>query len=84
MEIGKNYIGETQYYTTTNNVIKAIDTHDKQIELGVTFHSKFIFDEHISQVANKATKMTNIISRTIQFLDKHTFCHSTKQWLDRS
>ena len=56
-----------------NNVTKTIDTHDKQKDLGVTFDSKLTFDEHISQVVNKATKMTKIIRRTFQFLDKHTF-----------
>ena len=50
-----------------------IDTHDKQKDLGVTFDSKLTFDQHISQVVNKATKMTKIIRRTFQFLDKHTF-----------
>ena len=84
MEIGKNNVRENQYYTTTNNVIKTIDTHDKQKDLGVTFHSKLTFDEHISQVINKATKMTKLIRRTFQFLDKHIFCQSTKQWLDHT
>ena len=73
MEIGKNNVGETQYYTTLNNVTKTIDTHDKQKDLGVTFDSKLTFDQHISQVVNKATKMTKIIRTTFQFLDKHTF-----------
>ena len=70
--------------TTTNNdnVTKTKDTHDKQKDLGVTFDSKLTFDEHISQVVNKANKTTKIIRRTFQFLDKHTFCHSTKQWLN--
>ena len=66
-------VGENQYYTTTNNLTKTIDTHDKQKDLGVTFDSKLTFDEHISQVVNKATKITKIIRRTFQFLDKHTF-----------
>ena len=47
-EIGKNNVGESQYYMTTNNVTKTIDTHDKQKDLGVTFDSKLIFDEHTS------------------------------------
>ena len=38
-------IGENQYYTTTNDVTKTIDTHDKQNDLGVTFDSKLIFDK---------------------------------------
>ena len=50
---------EKHYYTTTNNVTKTIDTHDKQKDLGVTFDSKLTFDEHISQVVNKITKMTH-------------------------
>ena len=77
MEIGKNNVGKNQYYTTTNNVTETIDTHEKPKELGVTFDSKLTFDEHISQVVNKATK---IIRRTFQSLDKH----STKQWLDHT
>ena len=48
MEIGKNNVGENQYYTTMNNVTKTIDTHDKQKDLGVTFDSKLTFDQHIS------------------------------------
>ena len=70
MEIGKYNVGENQYYTTMNNFTKTIDTHDKQKDLGVTFDSKLTFDQHISQVVNKSTK---IIRRTFQFLDKHTF-----------
>ena len=73
MEIGKNNVGENQYYTTMNNVTTTIDTHDKQKDLGVTFDSKLTFDQHISQVVNEATKMTKIIRRSFQFLDKHTF-----------
>ena len=80
----KNNVGENQYYTTMNNVTKTIDIHDKQKDLGVTFDTKLTFDQHISQVVNKATKMTKIIRRTFQFLGKHTFCHSTKQWLDNT
>ena len=45
----------------------------KQKDLGVTFASKLTFDQHISQVVNKATKMTNIIRKTFQFPDTHTF-----------
>ena len=71
MEIGKNNVGENQYYTTMNNVTKTIDTYDKQKDLGVTFDSKLTFDQHISQVVNKASKMTKII-RTFQFIAKHT------------
>ena len=65
MEIGKINVGENQYYTTTNNVTRTIDTHDKQKDLGVTFDSRFTFDEHISQMVNKATKITKIIRRTL-------------------
>ena len=75
MDIGKNNIGENKYYTTTNNDTKTIETHDKQKDLGVSFDSKLTFDEHVSQVVNKATK---IMRRTFQFLDKYTFCHSIK------
>ena len=73
LEIGKNNVGENQYYTARNNVTKTIDTHDKQKDLWVTFDSKLTFDEHISQVVNKATKMTKIIRGIFQFLDKDTF-----------
>ena len=66
MEIGKNNVGENQYYTTMNNVTKTIDTHDKQKDLGVTFDSKLTFDEHISQVVNKATK-NSIVSSGMQY-----------------
>ena len=83
-KLEKNNVGEKQYYTAMNNVTKTIDTHDKQKHLGVTFDSKLTFDEHITQVVNKATKMTKIIRRTFQFIDKHTFCLSTKQWLDHT
>ena len=34
VEIGKNNIGENKYYTTTNDVTKTIDTHDKKIPRG--------------------------------------------------
>ena len=70
-KLEKNNVGENQYYTTRNNVTK-IGIHDKQKDLGVTFDPKLTYDEHISQVINKATKMTKIIRRTFQFLDKHT------------
>ena len=82
MEIGKNNVGENQYYTTMNNVTKTIDTHDKQKDLGVTFDSKVTFGEYISQVVNKVTKMTKIIRRTFQFLDKHTLLplYKTTLW----
>ena len=63
--IAKKNLGENQYYTTTNSVTKTIDTHDKK-DLGVTFDSKLTFDEHLSQVVNKATKVTKIIRRTFQ------------------
>ena len=82
MEIGKNNVDENQYYTTMNNVTKTTDTHDKQKDLGVTFDSKLTFDQHISQVLNKATKMTKIIRRTFQFLDKHTFLPMVRSHLD--
>ena len=82
MEIGKNNVGENQYYTTMNNVTKTIDTHDKQKDLGVTFDSQVTFGEHISQLVNKVTKMTKIIRRTFQFLDKHTLLplYKTTLW----
>ena len=47
IEIRKNSIGENKYYTTTNNVTKTIDTHEKQKDLRVIFDSKLTFDEHI-------------------------------------
>ena len=68
-----NDVGENKYYTTTNNVTKTINTHAKQKDLGITFDSKLTFDEHISQVVNKAAKKTKLIIISFQFLDKHTF-----------
>ena len=48
-------------------------TTDKQTDVGVIIDSKLLFDDHINQVVNKATKITKIIRRTFQFLDTHTF-----------
>ena len=73
MEIGKNNIGENEYFMTSNNVKHSLATIDKQTDLGVIIDSKLSFDDHINQVVNKATKMTKIIRRTFQFLDTHTF-----------
>ena len=57
IEIGKHNVGENQYYTNQWTMSqKTIDTHDKQKDLGITFDSKLTFDQHISQVVNKATK----------------------------
>ena len=44
-------------------------THMQNKDLGVTFDSKLTFEKHISQVVNKATKMTKIIKRAFYFLD---------------
>ena len=73
MEIGKNNIGENEYFMTSNNVKHSLATTDKQTDLGVIIDSKLSFDDHINQVVNKATKMTKIIRRTFQFLDTYTF-----------
>ena len=35
MEIGKHNVGENQYYTTTKNVTKTIDTHDKYVYINI-------------------------------------------------
>ena len=66
MEIGKNNIGENEYFMTSNNVKHSLATTDKQTDLGVIIDSKLSFDDHINQVVNKATKMTKIIRRTFQ------------------
>ena len=73
MEIGKNNIGENEYFMTSNNVKHSLATTDKHTDLGIIIDSKLSFDDHINQVVNKATKMTKIIRRTFQFLDTHTF-----------
>ena len=57
MEIGKNNIGENEYFMTSNNVKHSLATTDKQTDLGVIIDSKLSFDDHINQVVNKATKM---------------------------
>ena len=82
-KLEKRNIGQNTYYTTTNNVTKTIDTHDKQKDLGVPFDYKLIFDEHISQVVNKATKMTKIIRRTSQrlYITAMAKSHTRKQRL---
>ena len=58
---------------TLNNSIYPLDTIEKQNDLGVIIDTKLSFDDHINQAVNKATKMTKIIRRTFQFLDKDTF-----------
>ena len=57
MEIGKNNIGENEYFMTSNNVQHSLTTTDKQTDLGVSINSKLSFDDHINQVVNKTTKM---------------------------
>ena len=73
MTIGNNNIGEIKYSTTLNNSIYLLDTIEKQNDLGVIIDTKLSFDDHINQAVNKATKMTKIIRRTFQFLDKDMF-----------
>ena len=45
----------------------------KNMDLGVIVDTKLSFESHINQVVNKATKMTKIIRRTFQFLNKDMF-----------
>ena len=58
---------------TLNNSICPLDTTEKQNDLGVIIDTKLSFDDHINQVVNKVIKMTKIIRRTFQFLDKDMF-----------
>ena len=48
-------------------------TKFKNMDLGVIVDTKLSFESHINQVVNKATKMTKIIRRTFQFLNKDMF-----------
>ena len=67
-----NNAGENKYSQQRTMLQKQL-THMKNKELGVTFDSKLTFDEHISQVVNKAAKKTKLIIISFQILDKHTF-----------
>ena len=58
MEIGKNNIGENEYFITSNYVKHSLANMDKQIDLGVIIDSTLSFDDHINQVVNTAIKMT--------------------------
>ena len=73
MAIENNNIEEIKYSMALNNYISLLDTIEKQNVLGVIIDIKLSFDDHINQPLNKATKMTKIIRRTFQFLDKDTF-----------
>ena len=73
MTIGNNNIGEIKYSMTLNNSIHPLDIIEKQNDFGVIIDTKLPFDDHINQAVNKATKMTKIICRTFQFLDKDAF-----------
>ena len=72
MTIGNNNIGEIKYSMTLHNSMYLLDTIEKQNDLGVIIDTKLSFDDHIKQAVNKATKMTKIICRTFQFLEKNT------------
>ena len=73
MTIGNNNIGEIKYSMPLNNSMYPLDKIEKQNDLGVIIDTKLSFDDHINQAVNKATKMTKLIRRTFQFLDKDTF-----------
>ena len=73
MTIRNNNIREIKYSMTLNNSIFPLDTIEKQNDLGVIIDTKLSFDDHINRAVKKATKMTKIICRTFQFLDKDTF-----------
>ena len=60
-------------YSDTQHTIHPFGTIEKINNLVVIVYTKLSFDDHINQVVNKATKMTNIICRTFQFLDKDAF-----------
>ena len=67
MEIGEKICSwKSILYNNEQSYKNNLDTHVKQKDLGVTFDCKLTFDEHVSQVVNKATKMTKIIRRTFQ------------------
>ena len=53
MEIGKNNIGENEYFMTSNNVKHSLATTDKQTDLGVIIDSKLSFDDHIHSATSK-------------------------------
>ena len=69
----------------TNNGRHAHIKINNQIVLRIVIadDSKPLFGDNINQVVNKATIMTNIIRRTFQLLDSHTFLSLYKP-LDRS
>ena len=56
-----------------NSTIHPIDNNEKQKDLGVIVDTKLFFEDQINKVVNEATKMTKIIRRTFQILDKYTF-----------
>ena len=58
---------------TLNNSIHLLDIIKKQKDLGIIIYTKLSFDDPTNQAVNKATKMTKIICRTFQFLDKDAF-----------
>ena len=58
---------------TLNNAKHPLDTNEMQKDFWITLDTKLSLDNHINHVVNKATKMTKIIPRTFQFLDKDTF-----------
>ena len=76
MTSGTNNSGEIEYSMTLNNSIHPLNTIEKQNDLD----TKPSFDDHINQAVNKATKMTKIIRRTFQFLDKDAILPYIKQW----
>ena len=80
MTICKNNVGEIKYFMTLNTTIHPLDTIEKQNDLEVIIDTKLSFDDHINQAVNKATKMTKIICRTLQFLDKDALLPLYKPW----
>ena len=63
-------------YTMVNPISgerTVINTCNFEKDLGVTFDSNLIFDQHIQNSINKANKMIGIIKRTFMHMDKDIF-----------
>lgn len=56
-----------------NDNISYINVDSTEKDLGVTFSSNLHFDDHISQMVNKANKLIGLIRRTFTFMDKQLF-----------
>ena len=68
MTIGKLDQNPRYYLDTTEDNPFEISRTEEEKDLGVTFDSKLTFDAHISGKVNRATKMTMVIRRALQFV----------------